>query len=221
MVHQAQVRLTPSTLEGMKLLPFLSAMLCLLLAACENNPEEVNALSRKVIEVEEGKNIKAIFSQSGNRKAYLTAPAMSRVKADTQYVEFPKTIFVEFYNEQQQLQNVVKAKYARYFEQMGKVFLRDSVVVYNTSGDTLHCKTLWWNQNEENFYTDDTVVINTRTQQLQGTGFWAKSDFSKYTIRNTVGTVLLPDETSDSTQTSADSSKAPKAPMPSAPPPRQ
>lgn len=198
----------------MKLLPFLSAMFCLLLAACENNPAEVNALSRRVVEVEEGKNIKAIFSQSGNRKAYLTAPAMTRVKADTQYVEFPKTIFVEFYNEQQQLQNVVKAKYARYFELLGKVFLRDSVVVYNTSGDTLHCRTLWWNQNEENFYTDDTVVINTRTQQLQGTGFWAKSDFSKYTIRNTVGTVLLPGEAADSTKSPADSSKALPAPQP-------
>lgn len=202
----------------MKLLPFFSATLCLLLAACENNPEEVNALSKKVIEVEEGKNIKAIFSQSGNRKAYLTAPAMSRVKADTQYVEFPKTIFVEFYNEQQQLQNVVKAKYARYFELLGKVFLRDSVVVYNTSGDTLHCKTLWWNQNEEDFYTDDTVIINTVTQQLRGTGFWAKSDFSKYTIRNTVGTVLLPGETADSTKSPADSSQAPTASPPAATP---
>lgn len=205
----------------MKQLLLLSAMFCLLLAACENNPAEVNALSRKVIEVEEGKNIKAIFSQSGNRKAYLTAPAMMRVKADTQYVEFPKTIFVEFYNEQQQLQNVVKAKYARYFELLGKVFLRDSVVVFNTSGDTLHCKTLWWNQNEENFYTDDTVVINTRTQQLQGTGFWAKSDFSKYTIRNTVGTVLLPGETADSTKSPADSSMSPNPPAPPVAPRKQ
>lgn len=205
----------------MKLLPLFSAMLCLLIAACENNPSEVNALSKKVIEVEEGKNIKAIFSQSGNRKAYLTAPAMSRVKADTQYVEFPKTIFVEFYNEQQQLQNVVKAKYARYFELMGKVFLRDSVEVFNTSGDTLHCKTLWWNQNDEDFYTDDTVVINTRTQQLRGTGFWAKSDFSKYTIRNTVGTVLLPGEAADSTKSPADSIKTPTAPMPAGPPTRK
>jgi LPS export ABC transporter protein LptC len=205
----------------MKQLLLLSAMFCLLLAACENNPAEVNALSRKVIEVEEGKNIKAIFSQSGNRKAYLTAPAMMRVKADTQYVEFPKTIFVEFYNEQQQLQNVVKAKYARYFELLGKVFLRDSVVVFNTSGDTLHCKTLWWNQNDENFYTDDTVVINTRTQQLQGTGFWAKSDFSKYTIRNTVGTVLLPGETADSTKSPADSSMSPNSPAPPVAPRKQ
>lgn len=187
----------------------------LILTACENNPQEIDALSRKVVEVEEGKNIKAIFSQSGNRKAYLTAPTMSRVKADTLYVEFPNRIHVDFYSDQQQLQNVVKAKYARYFESLGKVFLRDSVVVYNLTGDTLHCRTLWWNQYEEIFYTDDTVVINTVTQKLRGTGFWAKSDFSKYTIRNTVGSVLLPGEMGDSTATPTDSSNQPgKAVLP-------
>lgn len=188
--------------------PFHIAILGLLLAAagCENNPEEINALTRKVVEVEEGKDIRALFSQAGNRKAYLTAPYMRRVKADTLYAEFPQSIHVDFYNEQQQLQNVVTARYARYFESLAKVFLRDSVVVYNMNGDTLRCKTLWWNQNEELFYTSDTVVIHTITQQLCGTGFRAKSDFSKYTIDNTVGTVLMPGDGADSTAPAADSS---------------
>ena len=181
--------------KNVALLLFVSSAL---LAACENNPQEISALTRKVVEMEEGINIRALFTQEGNRKAYLTAPLMHRIKADTQYVEFPKSIHVDFYNEQHQLQNVVTANYARYFETMGKVFLRDSVVVYNLTGDTLHCKTLWWNQQEESFYTDDSVVINTITQQLRGTGFRAKSDFSKYTILNTVGSVLLPGDAPDS-----------------------
>ena len=196
--------------------PFHIVLLGVLLAAagCENNPQEIDALSRKVTEVEEGRNIRAIFSQAGNRKAYLTAPFMRRVKADTLYAEFPQSIHVDFYNEQQQLQNVVTARYARYFESLAKVFLRDSVVVYNTSGDTLRCKTLWWNQNEELFYTSDTVLIHTLTQQLRGTGFRAKSDFSKYTIDNTVGTVVMPGDGADSTAPAADSSTV----RPSAPP---
>jgi LPS export ABC transporter protein LptC len=172
----------------------------ILLAACENNPQEVNALTRKVIEVEEGKNIKALFTQSGNRKAYLTAPFMSRVKADTVYVEFPRSIHIDFYDDQSQLQNVVTAKYARYFELMGKVFLRDSVVVTSVAGDTLHCKSLWWIQNEEAFYTEDSVVINTKTQQLNGSGLRAKSDFSKYTILNSKGMVDLTDMNTDSSR---------------------
>jgi LPS export ABC transporter protein LptC len=189
------------------------AILALLTAGCENNPQEIAALTKKVVEVEEGKNIKGIFSQSANLKAYLTAPLMLRVKADTMYVEFPASIRVEFYNETRQLQNVVHAKYARYLEGIGKVFLRDSVVVYNMSGDTLHCKTLWWNQMEEIFYTDDSVLVNTITQNIRGTGFWAKSDFSKYTITNTVGSVLMPGQMGDSATSPIDSAK-PSKPLP-------
>lgn len=183
----------------------LGALLALLAMGCENNPQEISSLSRKVIEVEEGKNIKGIFSQSANLKAYLSAPLMRRVKADTQYVEFPASIHVDFYNEARQLENVVSAKYARYFENMGKVFLRDSVVVYNMTGDTLYCKTLWWDQNQAIFYSDDSVTVQTIPRQLRGVGFWAKSDFSKYTFREVVGSLPIPEQT--------DSAAAPAPPI--------
>lgn len=175
--------------------------------ACENNVQEVTALTRKVQEVEEGKNIKAIFSRSANLAAYLTAPTMQRVKGDTQYVDFPNTIHVDFYNDLRVLQNVVTAKFARYYEGLNKVFLKDSVVVYNMVGDTLLCQTLWWNQTEELFYTDDSVYIRSLTRNLRGTGFRSKSDFSKYTIDNVVGPVLLPGETADSLATPVDTLK--------------
>lgn len=175
--------------------------------ACENNVQEVTALTRKVQEVEEGKNIKAIFSRSANLAAYLTAPTMQRVKGDTQYVDFPNTIHVDFYNDLRVLQNVVTAKFARYYEGLNKVFLKDSVVVYNMVGDTLLCQTLWWNQTEELFYTDDSVYIRSLTRNLRGTGFRSKSDFSKYTIDNVMGPVLLPGETADSSATPVDTLK--------------
>lgn len=184
------------------------AILALCMASCENNPQEITALTKKVVEVEEGKNIKGIFSQSANLKAYLTAPLMKRVKADTLYVEFPESIHVDFYNENRQLQNVVKAKYARYFESMGKVFLRDSVVVYNMTGDTMYCKTLWWNQTEDLFYTEDSVYIKGYTRDLRGTGFRSKSDFSKYTIDNVFGPVEFSGVGSDSAQAPMDTTVA-------------
>lgn len=167
------------------------------LFACENNPRDIDALSRKVTEVETGKNIKGLFSQSGQRKAYLTAPVMKRVKADTLYADFPNSIHVDFFDAGNRLQNVVQAKFARYYETMGKVLLKDSVMVYNMTGDTLHCHTLWWDQAGELFYTDDSVTVNTLTQNIRGTGFSAKSDFSKYTILNTVGSVLMPGNSPD------------------------
>ena len=175
--------------------------------ACENNVQEVTALTRKVQEVEEGKNIKGLFSRSGNLSAYLTAPRMQRVKGDTPYVDFPQTIHVDFYNNNRQLESVVTAKFARYYEGLNQVFLKDSVVVYNMSGDTLLCQTLWWHQAEELFFTKDSVYIHGLTRNLRGTGFRAKSDFSKYTIDNVAGPVQLPAEGADSTAVTADTLK--------------
>lgn len=161
-------------------------------AACENDATEVANFNRKTREVEEGRNIVASYSQSAVQKAELRAPLMYRVKSDTPYAEFPKSINVNFYKENRQIESVVKARYAKYFETLGKVYLRDSVVVFNTTGDTLHCNDLWWDQNEGIFYTDKDVIIRTKTQQLNGTGFWALSSFSKYTIKNTTGIVDVP-----------------------------
>jgi LPS export ABC transporter protein LptC len=160
--------------------------------ACENNPNEVTALTRKVQEVEEGDNIKAIFTQTANLKAVLTAPLMYRVKADTPYTEFPKNLHVDFYDEKALLQSVVNAKYGKYLDLLNKVYLADSVVVFNTTGDTLFCKTLWWDQGQNSLYTSDSVRIRTTTKIILGTGLWAKADFSKYTINNVIGVLDLP-----------------------------
>jgi LPS export ABC transporter protein LptC len=179
----------------------------LFLFACENDPEEVKSFTKRVQLAEEGKNIRAIFSQSAHVKAYLTAPRMVRVKADTMYAEFPQSIHVDFYKEDKTLESVVQAKYGKYFENLNKVFLKDSVVVYNNTGDTLRCNTLWWDQNLDIFFTSDSVAVHTTMQQLNGTGFWAKSNLSRYTITNTVGLVALPDNLGNAPAPGPDSLK--------------
>jgi LPS export ABC transporter protein LptC len=178
-------------LKSFKLIIPVAAFL--VLGSCENDPNEVANLNRKTREVEEGRDIVGTFSQSAVQRAELKAPLMYRVKADSPYAEFPKSIHVNFYKEKNEIESVVKAKYAKYFETLGKVYLRDSVVVFITTGDTLYCNDLWWDQNANIFYTDKVVRIRTRTQQLDGTGLWALANFSKYTIKNTTGIVTIPE----------------------------
>ena len=82
---------------------------CLFVYSCENDADVVNAWNEKVIMVEEAKIITSFFSQGGNRKAKLTAPVMLRYQADSVYVEFPKSLHVNFYNEQAQLESYLDA----------------------------------------------------------------------------------------------------------------
>jgi LPS export ABC transporter protein LptC len=170
---------------------------CLLgLAACENDPAEVDSFTRDVVNREEATQVEALMSQSGKLKAILKAPVMYRVKTDTMYTEFPQSIFVTFYNDSFAAESIVKARFAKYYEMLRKVYLRDSVVVYNFKGDTLFAEDLWWDQNEGLFYTDRPVKVRQLMQKIDGTCFKSTTDFKNQTICNARGPVVIPDSLS-------------------------
>lgn len=86
------------------------------------------------------------------------------------------------------------ALYAKYFESESKIFLRDSVVVYNDEGDTLFCRELYWDRNQvgNEFYTDKPIRIRTPTHYIDGDGLDAPQDFKSWHIVNGRGTVRVP-----------------------------
>jgi LPS export ABC transporter protein LptC len=119
--------------------------------------EDIKALTDKKASVEEGLGIQSYLSQNAKVKARLTAPFMRRYQADSPYVEFPKSLHVDFYNDSLTVESQLNARYGRYKENEKKVFLKDSVVFFNVAGDTLYCRELWWDQQTEKFYTDKPV----------------------------------------------------------------
>ena len=170
---------------------------CLFVLSCENDMKEVNDLLAKRTGIEEAKDVTSYMSQQGVIKAKLRSPFMLRHQADpskpadSPYVEFPKTLHVDFYDDSTQVESTVDALYARYREYENKVLLRDSVVVINIQkGDTLKTNELWWDQNTEEFTTDKPVRIHQKDKTIFGRGLKAKQDFSFYEIFNITGTVL-------------------------------
>lgn len=166
---------------------------CFFVYACENNYDEVRELGKPKISVEEGRDIESYLSQNGIVKARLTAPLMLRYQLDTPKTEFPKTLKVEFFNENTQVESRLTARYGNYLENENKVFLKDSVVVYNITGDTLRCRELYWDQRKELFYTDKNVIIQKPDQKIYGTGLTARQDFKAFTIKNAYGIINIPD----------------------------
>ncbi len=153
----------------------------------------VSALGKKKIGVEEALNIESFLSQNGRIKAKLTAPYMLRYQYDTPKVEFPRSLHVNFFNEAMVIESQLNAKYGNYLENENKVFLRDSVLVFNTLGDTLHTKELYWNQAEERFYTDKNVILIKPDQKIYGSGLVADQSFKNITIKNPRGFILISD----------------------------
>ncbi len=67
--------------------------------SCENDMKEVDELMKKKVAVEEAINVTSYMSQEGRMKAKLTSPFMVIQQTDSQYVEFPRTLHVDFYND--------------------------------------------------------------------------------------------------------------------------
>ncbi len=167
---------------------------CFFVWSCENDIREVQNLNQKSIGIEEGKDIEGYLSQEGKVKGKLMAPLMLVYQKDTQKVEFPKTLRVDFYNDSTKVESKLFAKYGRYLQNENKVFLRDSVIVFNMSGDTLFCKELYWDQLKAIFYTDKNVIIHKPDQKVYGTGLVADQNFKNITIKKVHDSYLnIPD----------------------------
>ncbi len=177
---------------------FYSAALltgCLFLFSCENDPRDIEAITGKRVEVEEGRNIESYLSQAGVMKAKLTSPLMLRVLADTTYVEFPNTLHVDFYNDSLEIETWLDSRYGKYFEREDKVYLRDSVVVITVKGDTLRTPDLWWDQNKKIFYTDKYARYHTSDNIIHGgRGMEATQDLTTVTFKEPVGHVNVTED---------------------------
>ncbi len=164
----------------------------LLLWGCENSEEEIAQLTGKRVAVEEAKQVESFLSQGGKMRARLTAPVMNRYQTDSPYLEFPRSLHVDFYNDSLLIESQLNAKYGRYRENEQKVFLRDSVTVFNLKKDTLRCEELWWDQHTEKFYTDKPVQIHQPDKIIYGEGLEADQSFNWYVLTRINGEVLVP-----------------------------
>src|SRR5205809_3980080 len=175
-------------------LPVLSISCCLFISACENDPKMIDDWSKKKEMVEVGKNIEAYLSQESKVKAKLTAPLMLRHEADTLYTEFPNSLHVDFYDDSTKIESWVDSKHGKYFENLNKVYLWDSVVVINVKGDTLKSADLWWDQNTKLFYTDKYAqYLRIDKQIYPGKVLEATQDFKRITFKEPTGTVQVSD----------------------------
>ncbi len=167
---------------------------CFFISACENSLDQINAITSKRIGVEEAKEVDIVYSIGAKTKAKLTAPYMLRHQDSIPYIEFTKTVHTDFYNDSLVIESKLDAHYGKYIETQSKVFLRDSVIVFNTKGDTLYCDELYWDRSRtgQEFYTDKPVRIRTKTHILNGDGLDAPQDFKTWHLINGRGIVRVP-----------------------------
>ena len=158
---------------------------CFFMAACENDVDAVKALGAKVSGIDVGKDVAIYVSNDGKLGAKLTAPLMNRYLEDSsKIIEFPQSIHVDFYKDSNQIESQLSAKYAKYKETENMVYLKEDVVVFNTLGDTLWCKEMYWDQNTGKFYTEQDVVVKQHSPlaKIYGKGLEANQNLTDIRI---------------------------------------
>jgi LPS export ABC transporter protein LptC len=170
------------------LVPCFLFLVPLFFSSCENDPKEIEDWTKNVELREEAKTVESYLSQAGIMKAKLTAPLMYRYQKDSVYTEFPNTLHVDFYDDSLRVESWLTSNYGIYYDNLNKVYLRDSVMVINNEGDTLRCPELWWDQNMQKFYTDKPSRIDGRDKHIYcKDGIDAPQDLKMFTCHNPTG----------------------------------
>jgi LPS export ABC transporter protein LptC len=174
----------PTSSKILKLaVTFLSS--CFFMASCENDVDAVKALGARVSGIDVGKDVAIYVSNDGKLGAKLTAPLMNRYLVDSsKMIEFPQSIHVDFFKDSNQVESQLSAKYAKYKEVENIVFLKEDVIIFNTLGDTLWCKEMYWDQNTGKFYTEQDVVVKQHNPvaKIYGKGLEANQNLTDIRI---------------------------------------
>ncbi len=106
--------------------------------------------------------------------------------------EFPKGLYLEFYDDEGKIESTIKANKAFFNKEKNEWLGQEDVVVVNTeSGQQLNTEELYWLPTDEKIYTDKFVTIKREGEVLHGRGLEASQDMSTYTITNPEGEFIL------------------------------
>ena len=144
-------------------------------------------------------SIHTTFSDSAKFVMQLTAAKQSNFEGGD--IEWPDGVFVEYYDKAGiEITTMFTANYVYYTKEDQLYRAEGNVIVRNyETGDELTTEELFWDEKNEEYYTDKFVTLVSDGEVHTGEGLKANQDFSEYQILNPSGTFTLEEGPSTST----------------------
>jgi LPS export ABC transporter protein LptC len=143
--------------------------------------------------LQEAEQIELLYTENQKIKVRMTAPLLYEFKTGDR--EFPKGIYLEFYDEEGTLSSILKANHAYYFKTENKWRARGKVEVVNQEkNEQLSTEELFWFPTKEEINTESFVTIRMQTEVIYGEGLEAKQDMSSYVIKKPQGEFQIEEE---------------------------
>ena len=177
-------------------------MLLLFMASCGKENKEVvevtfdpeNTYTLRTTDVS------SLISDSGITRYRMNAKEwLVFGKAKEPYSYFPQGVYVEKFDSLFNVEASVKADTAYYWDKKGLYKLIGHVSILSQEGKKLDTSILYFDQKEDQIYTDEYFELEEGDKIITGIGFKSNQNMTKYKIFNSQGTFPVSDTARDTT----------------------
>ena len=137
-------------------------------------------------------NVDVVYTDSARVKFKMQAA--EQIKLQNEDEDFPKGMFLEFFDREEKKESTLIANYAYFNKQENRWFVKGDVVLNNFARNRiLKSEELYWSSEKGEVWCDTSVrvIVQTPDQTLYGKGLKAKDDFSDYEIYKPTGSFEL------------------------------
>ncbi len=166
-------------------------------SSCEKNTiEKINTITANLnFPSQSLTNTEIIYSESAKIVVTIKSLEINRyLTVEKPYSEFPKGIYVQFFDSTETATSYIKSNYANFDEQTKVWIAEHDVEAVNNEGDTLNTEYLIWDQSTKKISSDRYVRITNKEGIIHGKGIEANQDMTKWKIKQPTGTLLVEDE---------------------------
>lgn len=127
------------------------------------------------------KDLRVFYNDSGFARIEIVASLAETYSKPEMVTKLKDGLRVNFFSEEGKIVSTLTALYGEVNFERGKMFVRDSVQLYNfEKKQRLITEILQWNQRDSTIYTNASVVVRSPAGILLGDGIKTKQDFSEY-----------------------------------------
>jgi LPS export ABC transporter protein LptC len=164
-----------------------------ILFSCVNDLDTIKKISYKSSDPDERtRDLNVFYTDSGYAKIEVYAKIAETYSKPESVVKIKDGLKVTFFDSNGDVVSVLTAINGEIYQRKGLIIVRDSVQLFNEQkNQRLETEELFWNQVDEQIYTEQEVVIRTSDALFFGEGLKTKQDFTTYEFLKPKGKIKL------------------------------
>ena len=199
---------------------FVAVVMLVLSSACSGNKKVLGeaVTNRDSLPALETRDVTTLISDSGVIRYRITTPLwLVYDKLKPSHWSFEEGIYLENFDENNDVQAEIKADTAYYYDRKKLWELRGHVEIKNQQGERFNTELLFWDQDKQKVYSEKFIRIEQIDRIITGHGFDSNQQFTVYTIHKPEGIFYVDEDKMAATPTDSLATDSANTPEPEVP----